>query len=93
MSKHHIQAYKILTIALFIASCTSEKPRVDIEGSEVQLEVKRMEVDLFAETDRPLTAAEIETLKEKYTGFYPLFVEGILALGRAEDSTTAYYLN
>lgn len=52
-----------------------------------------MEVDLFAETDRPLTAAEIETLKEKYTGFYPLFVEGILALGRAEDSTTAYYLN
>ena len=84
---------KILTIALLIASCSDNKVNIDISDSELNLRVDRLESDIFRNEKENLSYDDYKTLKSKYGHFFKLFVENIIAVGRAEDSTTVYYLN
>ena len=84
---------KILTIALFIASCATDRPEVDISQSTLSSEILRLDIDLFENTNDTLQEEDIQFLKDKYGTFYKLFVEGIIAVGNSEDSATTYYLN
>ena len=83
---------KILTIALFIASCESDRPRVDISDSDLNLSFKRLEQDIFNNSEN-ISPDQYLYLKNKYGHFFDLFVESIVAVGRADDSATIYYLN
>ena len=84
---------KILTIVLFIVSCSNGRPRVDLPENLTEIEIGRFEKDLFSMSDEEFDKGGVEALKDKYGPFYKLFVEGIIAAGRAEDSSTGYYLN
>ena len=66
---------------------------MDISGKQIDLRVGRFEKDLFGSEGRELSPEDVIRLKKDYGKFYRLFVEGIMAMGRADDSTTRYYLN
>lgn len=78
---------------MFIVSCESGRRQVDITNSKVSVEMARMEIDLFENTNETLNEEDIAFLRNKYGNFYRLYVEGIIGAGRAEDSATTYYLN
>lgn len=78
---------------MFIASCATERPEVDISNTTLSTEILRLDVDLFENTNDELNEEDIRFLKNKYGNFYRLFVEGIISVGRSEDSATTYYLN
>lgn len=84
---------KILTIALLIASCSENKVNIDISDSDLDLKFNRLESDLFRNEKENLSYEDYLSLNEKYGHFFKLFVENVIAVGRAEDSTTVYYLN
>ncbi len=50
---------KILTIALFIASCAKERREVDISNTDLSTEILRLDVDLFENTNDELNEEDI----------------------------------
>ena len=84
--------YKILTILLFIASCSPERPSININDIDLNVKIKRLDTALFT-IPSDLTNNDIEMIKSDFGLFYSLFVRNIISVGKAEDSVTLYYLN
>ena len=85
--------FKVLTIGLFIAGCAEPIQEVDISKTEINLNIRRFEYDLFANAPDQLDEAYVSRLRQDYGSFYKLFVENIISVGRSDDSVTTYYLN
>jgi len=85
--------FKILTITLFIASCSSDTTKIDVSDIDLEIKIQRLELDLFSDIDKQLTYSDFEKIKKEYGSFFKLFLENIIAVGRVEDSSTVYYLN
>lgn len=85
--------FKILTITLFILACSPTTPDIDVSGSDVDINVLRLESSLFRQADTELNASDFKRLKHDYGNFFDLFTERIIAVGNAEDTNSVYYLN
>lgn len=70
----------VLVISLvFIFSCNDEKKGPDVSGVDVNITVKRFEKDLFA-IDTSNVPASLDQLQEKYAGFLPIYLQGVLGV-------------
>ncbi len=65
------------------------KSKPDISNIQVQLEIDRFEKDLFAADSSNFTQ-RFDQLKAKYSDFYSLFVEELMAFGNTKDSEKSY---
>jgi len=73
----------LFLIGIFI-SCDSNKHYVDLSGVELNITVDRFEADLF-QINLESIEAEINSLKEKYPNFFPLFTGNIINIGGVEN--------
>ncbi len=76
---------------LFVWSCDSNRLDVDISDMDIELEIKRFEVDLFAPTDD--INGHIKSLKSDYGELYNNYTQLIPTLGHPNDPAHAMYLN
>lgn len=75
----------IMLIGFILVSCKNNRfDDIDISRSEVNIEVRRFDKDLFAiKTDS--VEVQLPALKEKYGQFADLFFEGIIRIGKPEN--------
>ncbi len=77
--------YKLIG-AFFLVGMTIGCNTIDEEGS---VNIRRFEKDLFG-VDVDSIEAGAEMLNKEYPVFFPVFVEGILGIGKFDDSLKAY---
>ena len=79
----------LLTLILF--SCASDPLDIDISSIEVEIEVKRMEQELFQPKSINISETHSQLL-EKYGILYQLFFESMLGEGSVHDPMASSYL-
>ena len=79
----------LLTLILF--SCASDPLDIDISSIEVEIEVKRMEQELFQPKSINISETHSQLL-EKYGILYQLFFESMLGEGSVHDPMASTYL-
>jgi hypothetical protein len=79
----------LLTLILF--SCASDPLDIDISSIEVEIEVKRMEQELFQPKSININETH-QYLLEKYGVLYQLFFESMLGEGSVHDPMASSYL-
>lgn len=81
----------ILGLIILITGCKKNPYNVDISGEDLQIKIKRFEMDLFA-TDLDSIEASIPEFYEKYGDFYDLFNYRIINIGGTGQRTYPEYL-
>jgi hypothetical protein len=79
-----VTALTVLLIA-GTSACKRNHFKVDTSGIEVQVNIKRLEQDLFSGTPNDLRE-KVPSLKEKYDGFLQLF-SYVINIGKLDDTT------
>jgi len=75
----------IMLIGFILVSCKNNRfDDIDISRSEVNIEVRRFDKDLFA-IKPDSVEVQLPALKEKYGQFADLFFEGIIRIGKPEN--------
>jgi hypothetical protein len=84
---HIARSSKLILILFLITSCGSDSKTPDISNVRTGQKVLRLDQDLF---QKELPAHEnIPILQRRYGEFYIRFVEDIIRIGKADDSTLA----
>ncbi len=78
--KNNLFLYFLSIILLFTACSKKDKFKVDISDSIVNIEIKRLDKDLF-EIDFDNADNSITQLKEKYGDFFVLYNQRVISLG------------
>lgn len=85
------QSFLTLLLLAVLTGCERNPHLIDLSDSEVQLELKRLDEDLFG-----LKANEVETalpeLEARYRDFLEDYTAGVLRIGRVDDPAFAYSL-
>ncbi|HAM10065.1 MAG: hypothetical protein A2X04_09235 [Bacteroidetes bacterium GWF2_41_9] len=90
MEKKFLLNIFIFLILFLIISCKSGHYKVDTSGINVNIEIKRLEVDLF--TINPDDIPEnVSSLRKKYRGFLQLF-SNVINTGDVNDSVFSDFL-
>ena len=84
-------AVLLLTIILFLSSCSHNQFDVDIDPIQVNIPIKRLDKDLFALNIDSLPT-QLPAVNEKYGRFWLLYNYQILRLGNPHDSLYPLYL-
>ncbi len=71
-----------IVLSIF-SSCNNDKLKVDVSDINVDLNLKRLDKDLFA-IDTSMMWQEIEQLSNKYGNFWDLYTHRIIGLGGVE---------
>ena len=79
----------VLLILLFACDCNKNRKKVDVSNLEVNIEISRLEMDIFSLKKENLEI-EIKKLHEKYGDFFKFYIETIMGFGIVSDSTSAY---
>jgi hypothetical protein len=75
----------IVLLLVGTSACRKNHFKVDISGIEAQVNIKRLEQDLFSGSPNDL-GEKVSFLKEKYDGFLQLF-SYVINIGKLDDST------
>ena len=86
MKFRFIPAFLVLCLSLLL-SCKSDHYRINTSSVSVNIEIKRLEKDLF-DTDPGQIFAKIPALKEKYSDFLQIF-SYVIDAGNINDSSFA----
>ena len=78
-----IYTLTFLILAWIFTSCNTDKLKVDVSNIEVNLNLKRLDQDLF-KIDTSAMWSEIEQLSNRYGNFWDLYTHRIIGLGGAE---------
>lgn len=81
----------IYAFAIFISACSSNKLDVDVSDVEVNLELKRMEQDIF-ESKEKNAASQNQFLIENYGWLYEAFMMDMIGEGSPYDPMAPEYL-
>lgn len=86
----HKLFYFILALALMLQfGCDRNRWEVNTSSSELSIEVKRFERDLFERTaNASITKEEREKLKQDYPQLLPLYFQGIMQFGGLREEQT-----
>ena len=80
---------KILTIALFIISCTSPNEEVNVSDIDITTKIDRFDQELFEVKDE----ASMRSLQSRYPVFFEIFVKNIIGIAEVNDPALGQYLN
>lgn len=84
--------YLLLFVSvIFLFACENNPLDIDVSNVKVDLKVKRFDQRLFG-FDK-ITDKEVAELSSEFNPFYTAFVENIINVGRANDPSNYYYLN
>jgi hypothetical protein len=89
--KRKIAIKIIIGLIIVFTGCKKNPYQVDISSEDLQIKIKRFEMDLFA-TDLDSIEANIPVFYEKYGDFYDLFNYKIINIGGAGQRTYPEYL-
>src|SRR5437868_10228695 len=80
---------KIWPITLFVLffSCNNNSSTPDVSDDKVDLKLERFEKDFF-KIDTNHIAGGLQTMQEKFPGFYPDFMQNILGVAGSTDDTS-----
>ncbi|NQY66581.1 MAG: hypothetical protein HRT72_02500 [Flavobacteriales bacterium] len=92
LTNYSLTVTKIIFFCLVLTSCESDKFRVDISDIQLDIEVKRFEVDLFRKEYATLEE-KTDFLKNEYGDFYQFFCEQAIRVGRISDDDHIKDLN
>jgi hypothetical protein len=85
-------ALLIMTLMLFLTSGCNKNPyKADIRSEDLQIKIKRFEIDLF-NTDLDSIEASIPKFYKEYSNFFDLFNYKIINIGGAGQKTYPEYL-
>ena len=85
------QPFLSLLFVVAITGCERNPHLIDLSGSEVQLELKRLDEDLFELKGNEVEEA-IPQLEARYGDFLEDYTAGVLRIGRVGDPAFAYSL-
>lgn len=74
----YLQFFLLLFIALFYASCESNRWNQDVSQIEYDPEIKRFELDFFDKGNDGFTIDEMNQLEQAYPIMLPLYLNGVL---------------
>ncbi|MFT5666631.1 MAG: hypothetical protein ACI9DK_000816 [Vicingaceae bacterium] len=83
----------LFLLLFFMFSCAENKWDVDLEKVKITQEFKRFESDLYSVQSGGVDSKELKNIQEQYPQFFPLYVEGIMSFGRANDPLTISVFN
>jgi hypothetical protein len=89
--KYKITIIIILGLGLLLAGCRKDPYKVDISSEDLQIKIKRFEIDLF-DTDLDSIEASIPGFYKEYGDFFDLFNYKIINIGGAGQRTYPDYL-
>lgn len=83
----------VLSVLIILLSACNKKNKfeVDLSGSKKNIEIKRLDQDLFALNFDDI-AVSLPSLKEKYGDFFILYNSRVLSLGNTENPAYPDYL-
>jgi hypothetical protein len=82
----------LVLLVLVLVGCGTDPFKVDISGSEVTLQLKRLDEDLF-NLQPPDVEVAIPGLQQKYGGFLDDYTVGVLRIGHSDEPAFAYNLS
>ncbi|MBN4062220.1 MAG: hypothetical protein COA57_02770 [Flavobacteriales bacterium] len=82
---------KILTVALLIIGCNSNRLEVDVSQIDLGIKIERFEQELFETHPDSLHIANLKFHK-KYGNLYSNYVENVLGIGLVSDPVLGYNL-
>ena len=86
------RVFLLVSMALITISCHRNPLKIDVSGIDINLEIKRLDRELFTVT--PDNAkVRIPELRKEYGRFFDSYNENIIALGNPSDSLYPTYLN
>lgn len=86
------RVFLLVSMALITISCHRNPLKIDVSGIDLNLEIKRLDRELF--TVNPDNAkVRIPELRKEYGKFFDSYNENIIALGSPSDSLYPTYLN
>ena len=80
----------MVLLIILLSSCQKNRYRVDVSGVKVQMEVKRLEKDIFPLDPEKIPAA-VPMLKNKYGAFLQLFSQAV-NMGDVNDPSFGDFL-
>jgi hypothetical protein len=89
--KRKIAIKIIICLLILFTGCKKNTYKVDISSEDLQIKIKRFEMDLFA-TDLDSIESSIPGFYEKYGDFFDLFNYRIINIGGAGQRTYPEYL-
>ncbi len=86
------RVFLLVSMALITISCHRNPLKIDVSGINLNLEIKRLDQELFTVT--PDNAkVKIPKLRKEYGRFFDSYSENIIAIGSPSDSLYPTYLN
>lgn len=86
---NRLQIYLFFFIATIAASC-KDKKEVDVSGISLDLQIERFDQD-FGKLQPGTFPSQVPSLRKRYGVFYHDYIQGILSIGPADDSS--YFSN
>ena len=86
------RVFLLVLMALMTISCHRNPLNIDVSDIELDLKIKRLDIDLFKVTPDNANT-KIPELRKEYGKFFDAYNENILAIGSPSDSLYPKYLN
>ncbi len=86
------KVFTLVSLAVILICCHRNPLMVDVSGIDIELNIKRLDRDIFALTPVNIPVS-INILEQKYGSFFNAYNENVIALGSPGDSLYPTYLN
>jgi gliding motility-associated lipoprotein GldB len=86
------KALRLILVIIILASCQSNRLKIDVSGVDIKLDIKRLDRDIFSVTPDN-NKVTIQKLRQTYDSFFDEYNENVIALGNPSDSSYASFLN
>jgi hypothetical protein len=86
------KVFILISMIMIFASCQRNPLKINVSGVDLNLNIKRLDRDIFKVTPENKQIA-IKELSQAYGSFFVDYNENILALGNPSDSLYSTYLN
>ena len=86
------KVFRLVPLIILLICCHRNPLKVDVSGVDLNLEIKRLDRDIFRVTPDNNQIA-VQELRKTYGSFFDSYNENVIALGDPSDSLYPSYLN